>query len=283
MDARRWRAAWDAARAAKQAGVADPRLEDLARAAARELAPKETITGPLGIELVFVPGGTFKMGSDTSGSRESPPHEVTVSGFYIGRHEIAQSQYEAIMGTNPSRTKEPRLPVEQVSWNDANEFCRRLSENGGVRLRLPTEAEWEYASRGSEGRAYPWGDADPGPMHANLEGGADGHEAAAPVGSYRDGATPEGAMDMAGNVAEWCADWYGPYPSGPQENPAGPSRGKARVVRGGSFVFDASGARGAGRAGRRPDNPSETIGFRVVRELTPVELQFSRLAEGGHE
>ena len=123
----------------------------------------------------------------------------------------------------------------------------------------------------------------PGPKHANLQGEADGHRGAAPVGSYRDGATPEGIMDMAGNLAEWCADWYGPYPGGPQKNPAGPSRGRARVVRGGSFVFDASCACGASRAGRRPDNPSESIGFRVVRELTPVELGFRELVEGGHE
>jgi len=274
IDARQWRAAWDAAGAAKANGVADPRIEELARRAANELAPKKALTGPLGIELVLVPGGTFRMGSDSGGDHEKPVHEVTVSSFYLGRHEVTQAQYEGVMGANPSRAKGASLPVEQVSWFDATEFCRRLSAKSGAQFRLPTEAEWEYAARGGQGRTYPWGEDPPGPRRANLKGRADGHEGAAPVGSFPDGATPEGVTDLAGNVAEWCGDWIGPYAAGAARDPSGPPTGSVRAVRGGSFVHETTWARGSARAGRKADEPVYLVGFRVVRELTDQERMF---------
>jgi formylglycine-generating enzyme required for sulfatase activity len=269
-----WRPAWDAVQDARENGLADPDIDELARLVAKELAPKDNCVGPAGIEFVLVPGGTFRMGSDAGEQYERPVHEVTVSSFYLGRYEITQSQYEAVMGVNPSRAKGAGLPVEQVSWFDAVGFCRKLSGMGDARFRLPTEAEWEYAARGAAGRVYPWGNTPPEVTRANLRGDSDGHEGAAPVGSFPAGVTPEGVRDLAGNVAEWCADWVGPYAAAAAGDPAGPDAGTIKVVRGGAFIHDAACARAATRRGRKPGEPVYLVGFRVVRELTDEERMF---------
>jgi formylglycine-generating enzyme required for sulfatase activity len=214
-------------------------------------------------------------------------HEVVLPGFYIGRHEVTAAEFEAfrqgLRKLGRARAAAGRRPAASVSWKEAIEFCRHMSsiDRAGAVYRLPTEAEWEYAARGKEARTYAWGNDPPGLEHANLKGGSDGHEAAAPVGSFPKGATPSGVHDMAGNVAEWCADWYGPYRAGRQSSPSGPVRGKLRSVRGGTFIHGPSWARAAARGARRPDEPVYLIGFRVVRELTDDERKFEKLAAGG--
>ena len=285
VDASAWREAWKHISEAKAAGISDPRLEEFLRRAVKAIAPLKSLTGPLGIELVLVQGGTFKMGSGSGSDSERPVHEVTLSSLYVSRYEVTQAQFEAfrrgLRSAPRTSTKTGKLPVVSISWQAAVDFCKRLSDidGSGAAYRLPTEAEWEYVARGREGREYPWGDDPPRAEHANVAGRDDGFMALAPVGSCPKGATPLGILDMAGNAAEWCSDWYGPYPSGRQTNPSGPTRGKARVVRGGAYHFEASWTRAAHRAGRRPDHPGDFIGFRVVRELTAEETFFHREAQ----
>ena len=175
--------------------------------------------------------------------------------------------------------KAAKLPAVSVSWQDAVAFCKHLSDidKSGAAYRLPTEAEWEYAARGREGRKYPWGGESPSRKHANRAGREDGFPGLAPVGSFPKGATPLGILDVAGNAAEWCADWYGPYPAAPQTDPGGPVNGSARVVRGGAFVLDTAYLRGPARSGRQPGHPGVFIGFRVVRELTADEMKFHKM------
>ena len=224
------------------------------------------------------------MGSDGGKTTERPVRKVTLSSFYIGRYEVTRAQSETLrrrLRKLPGAVRKVgKLPAVSVSWQAAVDSCRYLSEidESGAVYRLPTEAEWEYAARGRQGREYPWGGEAISPKHANVSGSKDGFAELAPVGSFSRGATPLGILDMAGNAAEWCSDWYGPYPNTPQTNPSGPVGGKARVVRGGANGFDASWVRAAHRAGRRPNHPGEFIGFRVVRELTAEEMFFHRRA-----
>ena len=152
-----------------------------------------------------------------------------------------------------------------VSWQDAVAFCewlsRRISEGREERpVRLPTEAEWEYAARGEEGRRYSWGEAEPGDRLANF-GGQVGDTT--PVGAYPEGATPEGVQDLAGNVWEWCRDWVGPYAPDDEANPTGPPSGRSRVLRGGSFKADQRHLRAAYRFVVPPDHRRADFGFRV--------------------
>jgi formylglycine-generating enzyme required for sulfatase activity len=220
--------------------------------------------GGVTMELVLIPPGEFTMGSNTLSSAK-PEHAVGLtSGFYIGRYEVTQEQYQRVMAANPSRTKGARNPVENVTWHDAVEFRSRMSRLVGKRVRLPTEAEWERSARGTGGRGYPWGDAAPDRMRANLAGAEDGYIDVAPVGSYSTGATPEGVHDLAGNIAEWCGDWVGPYARAKQRDPIGPSHGTARIIRGGAFVGPKGHALAAARSGRKPDEASYAVGFRVV-------------------
>jgi len=155
-------------------------------------------------------------------------------------------------------------PVVGVSWRDAEAFCTwlsgRLAEEGGT-VRLPTEAEWEFAARGPEGRAYPWGDDQPTADHANF-GRTVGDTT--PVGSYPKGATPGGGHDLAGNVWEWCGDWYGPYAEAHEQDPGGPIKGEFHVLRGGSFRNIAGFLRAADRGNYHPGYVNVDVGFRVV-------------------
>jgi iron(II)-dependent oxidoreductase len=171
-----------------------------------------------------------------------------------------------------------------VSYHDAVAFCAWLSERESREYRLPTEAEWEYAARGDDGREYPWGDAPPaerGTYRCNLAVRArkgairDGYRHAAPVMSYTRWASPGGCHDMAGNLAEWCLDWYDAeyYRAEEADDPKGPAAGRERVIRGGSWRSDERGVRSAARAACPPDAALPTIGFRVVLE---VPLQEGR-------
>jgi sulfatase modifying factor 1 len=211
-----------------------------------------------GIAFIYIHGGSFLMGSKDGGSDEKPAHGITVDGFWIGKFEITQSQYEAIMGKNPSHfmgsakshdslhaggmlregTYEIERPVENVSWNDAVEFCRKFSIKYGVRARLPYEAEWEYACRADTSTRYNWGNSINGDY---CWYGDNSDKSTHTVGKKKPNAWE--LYDMSGNVWEWCMDWYDVkyYRKSPSNNPKGPSSGRYRVLRGGSW--DSSGDR----------------------------------------
>jgi len=184
--------------------------------------------------MVAVKGGTFTMGATSEqGSDawedEKPAHEVTLSDYYIGQTEVTQALWEAVMGSNPSDSRGDNLPVEQVSWNDCQEFIRKLNQLTGKQFHLPTEAEWGYAARGGrKSRGYKYaGGNDIGLVARCYDNGIGIH----PVGTKQ--ANELGIYDMSGNVWEWCSDWYRNYTSSSQSDPQGPSSGSRRVYRGG--------------------------------------------------
>jgi formylglycine-generating enzyme required for sulfatase activity len=228
--------------------------------------------------MVFVKGGTFQMGSNSGDSDENPVHTVTVSDFYIGKYEVTQKEWKEVMGNN---RKGDNLPVEQVSWYDAVEFCNKKSRKEGLTpcysgsgknitcnfnangYRLPTEAEWEYAARGgNKSRNYKYSGSntigDVAWYQSNS--GSKTH----PVGKKQ--ANELGLYDMSGNVWEWCWDWYGNYSSSSQTNPRGASYGSNRVFRGGSWYYNAFSCRVADRLNRNPGSSGNFIGFRLVRD-----------------
>jgi formylglycine-generating enzyme required for sulfatase activity len=225
-----------------------------------------------GLELVYVKGGCFPMGNTfaSGGPEEKPVHEVCLDDFYIGKFEVTQGQWTAIMGSNPSHHTGcgADCPVEMVSWNDVQEFIGRLNARsvaGGLppgRYRLPTEAEWEYAARsGGKKERYAGrnDDIDSIAWHVLNEG------ATHPVG--RKAPNGLGIHDMSGNVWEWTGDWYGEtsYATSPRDNPTGPASGDRRVLRGGSFVNDAFDLRTSYRNYLPPDYRGFSKGFRLVR------------------
>jgi len=190
------------------------------------------------MRLVLIRPGKFMMGSpDSEQSRESkegPQHEVVIAKpFYMGVTEVTQAQYEAVMGTNPSKFKGPTNPVDSVTWDEAVEFCRKLSEKTGKAVRLPTEAEWEYACRAGTKTRFSFGDSE-SVLGDYAWKGSNSGGTAHPVGQKKPNAW--GLYDMNGNVWEWCADWWGPYPKGPITDPSGPTTASGlRVLRGGSW------------------------------------------------
>jgi formylglycine-generating enzyme required for sulfatase activity len=247
---------------------------------------REAYTNSIGMEFVLIPAGRFLMGSPDSDREarafEKPQHEVSISRpFHLGRHEVTQAQWEAVMGSNPytldrsnpyynlpgmaQRITRPDHPAT-VSWNDAQEFIARLNEReGGNRYRLPTEAEWEYAARAGTTTAYSFGDneADLG-RHAwygedFTTGGTH------PVG--RKASNPWGLYDIHGNAWEWVQDWFDPsyYARSPAVDPTGPAQGSERVVRGGSWHTTATSWRTAFRRDYDPDYRGISIGFRLLR------------------
>lgn len=217
-----------------------------------------------GIEMVFIPGGTFQMG-DTFGdgfSDEKPVHTVTVSDFYLGKYEVTQKQWMEIMGSNPSYFKGDNRPVETVSWNNVQEFIRRLNARSGGNYRLPTEAEWEYAARGgNKSKGYKYSGSNEVGAVAWYDGnsGSQTHPAGTKLPNEL------GLYDMSGNVWEWCQDWYGGYPYGSQINPKGPSSGQYRVLRGGSWFNDGRDVRASNRDRSGPEVRSLSDGFRLAR------------------
>jgi formylglycine-generating enzyme required for sulfatase activity len=219
---------------------------------------------PFGTQMILVKGGTFKMG-DTSGDGtkvEKPVRNVTVRDFYISMYEITQAQWREIMGDNPSHFDGcDKCPVERVSWNEVQEFIKKLNLLTGKSYRLPTEAEWEYAARGGEksrGLRYSG--------HNNINFVAwytvNSGNKTQPVGQF----TPNelGLYDMSGNVYEWCNDWMGDYPNIPEVDPKGPTSGDLRVVRGGSWFGHIAANRVSARAGDDPANGRSYIGFRLA-------------------
>ena len=211
-------------------------------------------------------------------TNESPQTVVTLSqGFWMERYEVTQWEYTSLIGTNPATfTSDTNQPVEQVSWYDADTYCARLTAQehaagrvpAGYAYRLPTEAEWQYAARAGTTTAFSFGD-DPTytllPSYAWFNG--DSSLTSHDVGTKLP--NPWGLYDMAGNVWEWCADWYGPYSGGSLTDPTGPSTGSSKVMRGGSWVFPGGDARSADRNFNPPIFSSFGIGIRVV--LGPVQ------------
>jgi len=233
---------------------------------------------PFGIAMVFVKGGCFRMGTPVDapgGPEEKPVHEVCVDDFHIGKHEVTQGQWTAIMGSNPSQNRScgDECPVEMVSWNDAQALIGKLngmSGGGGIsqgQYRLPTEAEWEYAARsGGKDEKYPGRNDDVGSIAWYYWNSAEPpHVGTHPVGLKAPNGL--GIHDMAGNVWEWTNDWYGAayYSSSPRDNPTGPSSGERRVLRGGGYGNEAYDLRTSYRNHLPPDHRDGSKGFRLLK------------------
>ncbi|HYZ84523.1 MAG TPA: formylglycine-generating enzyme family protein [Bryobacteraceae bacterium] len=258
--------------------------------------------------LVYVPAGPFKMGDNFGDgeARERPVHTVDLDAFYIGKYEVTNGQWRRFRDdpgydnpkfwpnghvvpkdqipywTDPKNhgggtpDSDP-YPVQGVNWDAATAYCNWLSEKTGKRYRLPTEAEWEKAARGTDQRKYPWGNTID-KSRANYVGSSE-YDTGLPVGWYdgtkrgdlqtQNSPSPYGAYDMAGNVLEWVADWYSRdyYSVSPRKNPKGPEQGAYKVIRGGSFFEDGSRLRSYARGGAWPSFQSyRMVGFRVARE-----------------
>ena len=214
--------------------------------------------------MVFVPAGKFMMGSpkkEVGRYDDETQHEVTLTkSYYMGKYEVTQEQWESVMGNNPSDTKGTNLPVTDVSWNDCQEFIKKLNGITKGTYRLPTEAEWEYACRAGTTTAYSFGSKIT-PKDANYDYSGIGKPIE--VGSYKPNTF--GLYDMHGNVWEWCEDWKADYPKGAVIDPKGPAKGSGRVLRGGSFVFLESLARSSFRDIDSPSGRISIGGFRLAR------------------
>ncbi|MEP7014068.1 MAG: formylglycine-generating enzyme family protein [Verrucomicrobiota bacterium] len=239
-------------------------------------------TCSLGFEMLFIPSGEFAMGSEDADAapNERPVTKIGVSHYYLSRYLITNSDYEKF---DPSHAQKrmpgagERHPVVHVSSADAMKFCHWLSARERRKYRLPTEAEWEYAARGTDGRRYPWGNYD---RRGDLSNFADkntvfawsdrelddGYAETSPVGAFPMGASPSGIEDMAGNVWEWCIDYYAPYNGAPRVNPRGPATGARRVYRGGSWKSRFNSLRATARGSNAPNYSCNDLGFRVACE-----------------
>ncbi len=224
-----------------------------------------TING-VSYEMVWVEGGTFRMGATSeqgsdAESNEKPVHSVTLSGYYIGKTEVTQALWKAVMGSKTREFIGDNLPVDEVSWYACQVFIRKLNAMTGQNFRLPTEAEWEFACRGgNNSRGYKYS----------------GSNYIDNVAWYRDNSGDKthpvatkspnelGIYDMSGNVWEWCSDWYGGYSSGAQTNPKGPYGGSYRVNRGGSWFSDARYCRSSIRDGSNPSYRNYKLGLRLA-------------------
>ena len=223
--------------------------------------------GGVKLELVLIPAGKFKMGSP-AGEKDriesETQHEVTLSKpFYMGKYVVTQEQYEKVMGASPNFFKGAKNPVESVSWYDAQDFCKKLSTTSGKTVRLPTEAEWEYACRAGSTTAYCFGDNENGlTEYAWYGSNSDGKTH--PVGEKKSNAW--GLYDVHGNVWEWCQDLYANYPVGAATDPQGAAQqGAFRVLRGGCWIYFPRICRSAYRYYYVPGyRPHGIPGFRVV-------------------
>jgi len=222
--------------------------------------------GPLAdMSFVTIPAGRFQMGSTKGDSDEKTMQMVTLSSFALMTMEVTQAQWQAVMGGNPAHFKGADLPVEMVSWEDTQEFLRKLNQRDpGKGYRLPTEAEWEYACRAGSSTAFCFGD-DEARLGSFAWYGDNSGNQTHPVGKKR--ANAWGLYDMHGNVWEWCQDWYGAFSSGSVKDPQGVSSGSGRVVRGGGWDDFAERCRSANRDFYVSSYRYDYLGFRVARTL----------------
>ena len=220
----------------------------------------------ISIEMVKVEAGSFNMGATPEMKSpykdEKPVHRVTMTNdYYIGRYEVTQALWQAVMGSNPSKFKGDDLPVETVNWGDCQDFISKLNAMTGKRFCLPTEAEWEYAARGGKkSRGYKYSGSKTLGDVAWYEGNSGSKTHA--VGTKQPNEL--GIYDMTGNVYEWCQDWYGSYSSSPQTNPIGAVSGSRRVRRGGCWCYSARDCRTSYRRGNTPDFRYFDLGLRLV-------------------
>ncbi len=243
------------------------------------LISKTRTNGP--VEMVRIEGGCFKMGSNNYAQAERPVHDVCLKRFKMDKFEVTQADFQAVMGSNPSQYKGAGRPVEMVTWHEAEEYCKKKNK------RLPTEAEWEYASRAGATTNYYWGnefDATKSNFcdsscsrNLRSKDSSDGFEFTAPIGSFP--ANSFGLHDMAGNVNEWVSDWFESdyYRKSPKDNPQGPARsnpsdrrggGTQKVYRGGGWQTDANSQRSAWRKGFETDYRLDNTGFRCAGDLS---------------
>ncbi len=223
--------------------------------------------------MIYIPEGDFLMGTDSDDSypKERPNHLVNILQYWISKFEISFNQYLAFCEDTGTKTPydenwgRDNRPVINISWFDATSYCEWLSIKTGLAFRLPTEAEWEKASKGNENRVYPWGDNKPTIVHANYNYNI---EKTSEIGSYPSGISPYGLLDMSGNLREWCLDWYDEhyYKDSPTFNPKGPLEGEFKVIRGGGWGYDQSFLRTTDRNRWIPTDSSNEIGFRIVLE-----------------
>ena len=228
---------------------------------------------PIQEDMVIIPAGPFVRGTTSGGFDEQPQRSIDLDTFSIDRYEVTNHQYQQFVLATGHRKPGPpsryaksigkmrgtNQPVVYVSWDDANEYCRWKGK------RLPTEAEWEKAMRGTDGRLWPWGNQEK-PNGANWARVQDGHEVSARVGSFSTDKSPYGVMDGAGNVMEWVADWYQEsyYKEASDKNPPSPEFGHFRVMRGGGYTTTGGDVRITSRSKMVPDFRDETIGFRCA-------------------
>jgi len=236
---------------------------------AGEPAPKERVVdlgGGMKMDLVLVPAGSFRMGSDKGSDEEKPVHEVKIpKPFYMGKYEVTQEQWQAVMGASPSKFKGAKNPVDSVSWNDCQAFLKKLDER--VRrgtFALPTEAEWEYACRAGSKTEYCFGDDD-GQLGEYAWHMRNSGKRTHPVGEKKP--NPLGLFDVHGNVWEWCEDvWHDTYQGAPNDGSAWVEGGDqdVRVLRGGAWLFSAKSCWSAARTGYSPGSRWSNAGVRVV-------------------
>ena len=234
----------------------------VAKSLQKEMEEKEDLGKGVKLDLVLIPAGKFVMGSPASEKgryNDEKQHEVTITKpFYMGKYEVTQEQWESVMGNNPSsRTKEAKLPVTDVSWEDCQEFIKKLNASTKGGYRIPYEAEWEFACRAGTTTAYSFGDSLT-KSDANISGNS-----TRAVGSYKPNAF--GLYDLHGNVWEWCEDWKADYQAGAVTDPKGPGTGKHRVLRGESFGIFESDARSSNRCSFTPAYRDVFGGFRLAR------------------
>ena len=251
-----------------------------------EQPPGETmlvdLPGGATLDMVWIERGTFMMGFSESGSG-SRRSEVTISqGFYLGKYEVTQGQWESVMGSNPSWHNGANRPVEQVAWHDVQSFIHALNEAAGDSLyRLPSEAEWEYACRGGTTTRWSHGDDEDQLGNYAWYGGNNSPDGTKDVG--RKLPNPWGLYDMHGNVWEWCQDWYGFDPSDAQVDPTGPASGSHRVVRGGYFHSEALDTRSALRDNYAPSTRYFDVGARLLRMAEPIGTNTPPQANAGSD
>jgi formylglycine-generating enzyme required for sulfatase activity len=252
----------------------------LARAQEKQKFPN--FVNSIGAEMFLVTSGAFLMGSSAPGAtpQEQPVTPVTVSCYYIARFPVTNDQYEKFDAAHRAKRApwaDGRHPVVYVNSREAEKFCQWLSAKEGRKYRLPTEAEWEFAARGADGRSFPWGEAFDSGHYANFADKRtnfawrdnaidDGFAETSPVGSHSRGASPFGIEDMAGNVFEWCLDFFEPYRGKEKVNPRGPTTGTKRNYRGGSWKSRMGSLRATARQSNMPEYSSNDVGFRIVCE-----------------